>query len=96
MHHSSPTTHPTITTEQMQHDYIVRFDEPKERGIPLMFIDSILPGHQRTNYAVIGRIPKPEFAPATVPIRCSRSAAGRTSNGPAFPATPMITMLKCS
>lgn len=33
---------------------IVRFEELKERGIPLMFIDSILPGHQRMNYAVIG------------------------------------------
>ncbi len=33
---------------------IVRFDDLVKNGIPLMFIDSILPGHQRMNYAVIG------------------------------------------
>ena len=32
----------------------MRFDKMKEQGIPLMFIDSFLPGHQRMNYAVIG------------------------------------------
>ncbi|MGY4690748.1 cupin domain-containing protein [Salibacterium sp. K-3] len=35
-------------------DRIVRFKDMKAHGIPLMFIDSILPGHQRINYAVIG------------------------------------------
>lgn len=33
---------------------IVRFSELKDRGVPLMFIDSILPGHYRMNYSVIG------------------------------------------
>ncbi len=33
---------------------VVRFRDLKSRPIPLMFIDSILPGHQRHNYAVIG------------------------------------------
>ena len=33
---------------------IVRFDQLVGNGIPLMFIDSALPGHQRMNYAVIG------------------------------------------
>lgn len=33
---------------------IVRFDQLVKNGIPLMFIDSILPRHQRMNYAVIG------------------------------------------
>ena len=33
---------------------IVRFDKLVQSGIPLMFIDSALPGHQRMNYAVIG------------------------------------------
>ncbi|MFC5846804.1 cupin domain-containing protein [Deinococcus petrolearius] len=33
---------------------VVRFRDLKSRAIPLMFIDSILPGHQRHNYAVIG------------------------------------------
>lgn len=43
-----------ITNEDMQRR-IVRFEEMKEtHGVPLMFIDSILPGHHRMNYAVIG------------------------------------------
>jgi quercetin dioxygenase-like cupin family protein len=33
---------------------VVRFDDLVKNGIPLMFIDSILPNHQRMNYAVIG------------------------------------------
>lgn len=33
---------------------VMRFDELKHKGIPIMFIDSILPGHHRMNYAVIG------------------------------------------
>ncbi|SDI01009.1 hypothetical protein [Alteribacillus bidgolensis] len=45
--------HPKITNEDME-KRIVRFDDLKSRGISLMFIDSILPGHQRINYAVIG------------------------------------------
>jgi quercetin dioxygenase-like cupin family protein len=96
MHDSSPTTHPTITTEQMQRDYIVRFDELKERGIPLMFIDSILPGHQRMNYAVIGDTASenPEFAPAiTIPhkfqIGMGFAAPG---NGPAFHTHDYVEM----
>ena len=33
---------------------VVRFKDLKSRPIPLMFIDSVLPGHQRHNFAVIG------------------------------------------
>lgn len=44
---------PNVSTEEMQ-QRIVRFEVLKERGIPIMFIDSILPGHHRMNYAVIG------------------------------------------
>ena len=33
---------------------VVRFRELRKRPIPLMFIDSILPGHQRHNFALIG------------------------------------------
>ncbi|MDD9955337.1 MAG: hypothetical protein OXP68_03860 [Anaerolineaceae bacterium] len=33
---------------------VMRFDDMKARGVPLMFIDSILPAHWRMNYAVIG------------------------------------------
>jgi hypothetical protein len=81
------TGHPTVTTEQMLRDYVVRFDDLKRNGIPLMFIDSILPGHQRMNYAVIGDTASenPEYQPAvTVPhkfqIGMGFAAPG---NGPA-------------
>ena len=42
-----------VKNEQME-DRIVRFEELKQRGTPLMFIDSILPGHHRMNFSVIG------------------------------------------
>ena len=32
----------------------MRFDDMKTRGMPLMFIDSILPDHWRMNFALIG------------------------------------------
>lgn len=43
-----------VTNEEMEQDWIVRFDKLKTKAIPLMFIDSIIPGHQRLNYALIG------------------------------------------
>ncbi len=39
-----------ISNEEML-SRIVRFESLEERGIPLMFIDSILPGHQRMKEA---------------------------------------------
>jgi quercetin dioxygenase-like cupin family protein len=33
---------------------IARFEDMKEKGIPIMFIDSVLPGHYRMNFSVIG------------------------------------------
>jgi quercetin dioxygenase-like cupin family protein len=33
---------------------VMRFSELKAKGIPIMFIDSLLPRHYRMNYAVIG------------------------------------------
>jgi quercetin dioxygenase-like cupin family protein len=45
--------HKKYTNEEML-GRIVRFNELKQHGIPLMFIDSVLPGHRRMNYAVIG------------------------------------------
>lgn len=89
-------THPRISSEQMLRDYVVRFDELKERGIPLMFIDSILPGHQRMNYAVVGDTASenPEFEPAiSVPhkfqIGMGFAAPG---NGPAFHTHDYVEM----
>jgi mannose-6-phosphate isomerase-like protein (cupin superfamily) len=89
-------SHPHVTSEQMHRDYIVRFEELKQRGIPLMFIDSILPGHQRMNYAVVGDTASenPEFAPAiTVPhkfqIGMGFAAPG---NGPALHTHDYVEM----
>jgi len=43
------------TSNQEMLDRVVRFsDYTKENAVPLMFIDSLLPKHQRLNYAVIG------------------------------------------
>jgi len=42
------------TKEIIENDWVVRFDEIKDKAIPLMFIDSIIPGHNRLNYALIG------------------------------------------
>jgi len=57
------TTTPMSNEEMLQR--IVRFEDVKKRGIPLMFIDSILPGHQRMNYALVGDTASenPEFDP---------------------------------
>jgi hypothetical protein len=88
--------HPRVTVEQMHRDHIVRFDTLKDRGIPLMFIDSILPGHQRMNYAVVGDTASenPEYAPAiTVPhkfqIGMGFAAPG---NGPAYHTHDYVEM----
>ena len=45
--------HPKQTAESMG-KRVMRFSELKNNGIPIMFIDSMLPKHQRMNYAVIG------------------------------------------
>jgi quercetin dioxygenase-like cupin family protein len=88
--------HARVSNAAMERDYIVRFDELKQRGIPLMFIDSILPGHQRMNYAVIGDTASenPEFEPAiSVPhkfqIGMGFAAPG---NGPAFHTHDYVEM----
>ncbi len=45
--------HPKQTAETMS-KRVMRFSELKDKGIPIMFIDSMLPNHYRMNYAVIG------------------------------------------
>lgn len=45
--------HPKQTPESMA-GRVMRFSALKEKGIPIMFIDSVLPKHYRMNYAVIG------------------------------------------
>lgn len=44
---------------------VARWSEIRTHGVPLMFIDSILPGHYRMNYAVIGDTASenPDFRP---------------------------------
>lgn len=53
-----------ISNEEML-QRIARFEDVKQRGIPLMFIDSILPRHQRMNYSIVGDTASenPEFDP---------------------------------
>jgi quercetin dioxygenase-like cupin family protein len=67
---------------------IARFAEVRERGIPLMFIDSVLPGHQRMNYALIGDTASenPEFEPViTAPHGFQIGMVkARPGNGPAY------------
>lgn len=61
-------TQQRVSAEDMK-DRIVRFKDIEGKGspvgVPLMFIDSILPGHYRMNYAVIGDTASedPEFRP---------------------------------
>jgi quercetin dioxygenase-like cupin family protein len=57
------TTTPISNEEMLQR--IVRFENVRKRGIPLMFIDSILPRHQRMNYSLVGDTASenPEFDP---------------------------------
>src|SRR3954467_1567187 len=45
---------------------IARWTEVRKKGIPVMFIDSVLPGHYRMNYAVVGDTASenPDYEPA--------------------------------
>lgn len=76
-----------VSNEEML-SRIVRFDILKNQGIPLMFIDSILPGHQRMNYAVIGDTASEntEFKPALTAPHKFQIGMGFAlpGNGPAF------------
>lgn len=51
---------------------IARWSDVRASGIPIMFIDSVLPGHLRMNYSIIGDTASenPDFEPAiTAPHR---------------------------
>ena len=45
---------------------IARWSEIQRKGVPVMFIDSVLPGHYRMNYSVIGDTASenPDYEPA--------------------------------
>jgi mannose-6-phosphate isomerase-like protein (cupin superfamily) len=87
--------HPPQTPESMAR-HVVRFDELKAQGIPLMFIDSILPGHWRMNYAVIGDTASenPDFAPAITTPHGFQIGMGFAppGNGPAWHTHDYIEM----
>ena len=67
---------------------IARFADLQGRGIPLMFIDSVLPGHKRMNYAVIGDTASenPEFEPIITEPHAFQigMVRARPGNGPAY------------
>ena len=67
---------------------IARFADIRRRGIPLMFIDSALPGHQRMNYALVGDTASenPEYDPViTAPHGFQIGMVkARPGNGPAY------------
>jgi quercetin dioxygenase-like cupin family protein len=79
--------HPRVSNEEMQHR-ISRFSDLKQNGVPLMFIDSVLPGHQRMNYALIGDTASEnaEFKPAISSPHKFQIGMGFAppGNGPAF------------
>ena len=85
----------TYTNEDM-HKRIVRFNDLKTQGIPLMFIDSVLPGHQRMNYAVIGDTASEnsEFKPAIEAPHKFQIGMGYAApgNGPAFHTHDYVEM----
>jgi quercetin dioxygenase-like cupin family protein len=81
---------PFPVSRQEMEARVIRFPDhyTKERSVPLMFIDSLLPGHHRLNYAVIGDTASenPDFqamlsAPHTFQIGMFKAMPG---NGPAW------------
>ena len=82
--------HPEVSKQEML-KRVVRFkqDINKENAIPLMFIDSLLPGHNRLNYAVVGDTASenPDFKPIlTQPhkFQIGLFKAMPNGNGPAY------------
>lgn len=79
--------YPKVTNEQML-ARVARFADVQRRGIPLMFIDSILPGHQRMNYSLVGDTASenPEFdAMLTQPHKFQIGMVkAKPGNGPAY------------
>ena len=67
---------------------IVRFRDLPEHAIPLMFIDSVLPGHERLNFALIGDTASenPEFNPLVSAPHAFQigMVKARPGNGPAY------------
>ena len=87
--------HQKYTNEEMQ-ARVVRFKDVKKRPIPLMFIDSVIPGHQRINYAIIGDTASenPDFSPMfTQPHRFQIGmVCAPSKSGPAWHTHDYIEM----
>ena len=81
------TAAPSVVGDPMA-GRIVRFADVQGRGIPLMFIDSILPGHRRMNYSLIGDTASenPEFDPIVTAPHAFQigMVKARPGNGPAY------------
>lgn len=81
--------HPKVTPAEMM-ARVVRFgDYNEENAVPLMFIDSFLPGHRRLNFAVIGDTASenPDFQPligAPHSFQIGMFKAMPHGNGPAY------------
>jgi quercetin dioxygenase-like cupin family protein len=75
---------------------IARWADVRETGVPVMFIDSVLPGHYRMNYSVIGDTASenPDFQPAiTVPHRFQIGMfEAPPGNGPAWHTHTYVEM----
>jgi hypothetical protein len=81
--------HPQVTPAEMM-QRVVRFsDYNEENAVPLMFIDSMLPGHHRLNFAVIGDTASenPDFKPLLAQphnFQIGMFKAMPHGNGPAY------------
>ena len=82
--------HPKVSKDEML-KRVVHFkrDMNKETAVPLMFIDSLLPGHHRMNFPVVGDIASenPDFKPIlTQPHKFQMGffKAMGNGNGPAY------------
>lgn len=86
--HAAPHPAGAPTSADPMAGRIARFGDVRERGIPLMFIDSILPGHRRMNYALIGDTASenPEFEPIIAAPHAFQigMVKARPGNGPAY------------
>ena len=82
-----------ITTQEMQ-SRVVRFgDYTEDKAIPLMFIDSMLPGHHRLNFAVIGDTASenPDYEMMINSRTTSRLACSKPCRATVPPGTSTIT-----
>ena len=72
---------------------IARFADVQRRSIPLMFIDSILPGHQRMNYALIGDTASenPELDPIITAPHAFQIGMVKAAPATASPTIPTTT-----